>query len=254
MLCWASTATAAMDHWAWAAARTWWTNHWPTAHWENWWPSSRAPTRDTSTLWRRWRSACMCLMTPMSSSQSNGSIWCWMLPDWELRRWGRSWRNTVGTWGWRSSNRPVPSHQSRSGAGGNPYHHGEDRAVPSDASHTAETNRRPRWRGNLRSSARSTTATRSASDPPPSCPGHPRSVQPSRSPWSNSLYLPPMILRWESLQLDHLIWIWDRRGGWRTHKYVKSAFQSSNRKNFLIQKVTVGLVLILHGGHCLPIS
>lgn len=52
-LCWASTATAATDRWAWAAARTWWTSRWPTAHWENWWPSSRAPTRDTSTLWRR---------------------------------------------------------------------------------------------------------------------------------------------------------------------------------------------------------
>lgn len=53
MLCWVSTATAATDHWVWAAARTWWTNHWPTAHWENWWLNSRAPTRDTSTPWRR---------------------------------------------------------------------------------------------------------------------------------------------------------------------------------------------------------
>lgn len=59
----------------------------------------------------------------------------------------------------------MRSHQSRSGAGGNPYHQGDGRAVPSDASHTAETNRRPQWRGNLRSLALLMMATRSASDP-----------------------------------------------------------------------------------------
>lgn len=39
-------------------------------------------------------------------------------------------------------NHPVPSRQSRSEAGENPYHHGDDRAAPSGASHTAETNRK----------------------------------------------------------------------------------------------------------------
>lgn len=41
----------------------------------------------------------------------------------------------------RSLNHPALSHQSRSGAGGNPYRHGDGKPVPSDDSHTAETNR-----------------------------------------------------------------------------------------------------------------
>lgn len=51
---WGSTAMGDTDRSEWADARTWWTNLSCTGRWASWWQSSRVPTSDTSTHYRRW--------------------------------------------------------------------------------------------------------------------------------------------------------------------------------------------------------
>ncbi len=100
-LCSASTAAVALVLWASAAARTWCTNRWSTKRSRTSFKSSRWPIGDTGTHCARSRSVITCHTTHTAWSRSSGSIRCWTWTSCPKKSWGKSWRDTLGIWGWR---------------------------------------------------------------------------------------------------------------------------------------------------------